>query len=172
MTGQYRGPRLLDPADGLEEFECRSDEQTDWLRRHARQAHAAGTCKVFVITGLHSREVVAYYAWCMASLEFERAPLRLRKGSGNYSQPVALLARLGTSIDHERRGLGKTMLRDVIGRTARIGSEIGCRGLLIHAETAEARDFYLRVMSRFDQSPTDELHLILLMKDIVKSLNR
>lgn len=36
----------------------------------------------------------------------------------------------------------------------------------MHAETIEARDFYLRVLPEFEVSPTDELHLLLLMKDI------
>jgi hypothetical protein len=42
--------------------------------------------------------------------------------------------------------------------------------LLIHAETSEARDFYLHLIPEFEASPTDELHLVLLMKDIHKSL--
>jgi hypothetical protein len=51
-----------------------------------------------------------------------------------------------------------------------VGIEIGCRGLLVHAETSEARDFYLHLIPEFEPSPTDELHLVLLMKDIVRTL--
>ena len=32
-------------------------------------------------------------------------------------------------------------------------------GLLVHAETTEARDFYLHLVPEFEASPTDELHL-------------
>ena len=42
--------------------------------------------------------------------------------------------------------------------------------MLVHAETPEARDFYLHLVPEFEQSPTDELHLVLLMKDILKIL--
>ncbi len=62
------------------------------------------------------------------------------------------------------------MLRDVITRTADLGTEIGCRGLLVHAENLHARDFYRYLIAEFEQSPTDELHLVLLMKDIHKTL--
>jgi hypothetical protein len=93
------------------------------------------------------------------------SPARLRKGAGRYPQPVALLARLGVSIDHERRGLGAALLQDVIGRTAALGEEIGCRGLLVHAETDEARASYFHLSPEFESSPTDDLHLVLLMKD-------
>ncbi|MEA2009749.1 MAG: N-acetyltransferase [Actinomycetota bacterium] len=170
MTEAYRPPRLLEAGDNLDDFECRSVEQTDWLRHHGRQAHAVGTTKVLVVTQHHSGDVVAYYAWSMANITIRDAPLRMRKGGGRYPQPVALLARLGVSLDHEGRGLGAGLLVDAISRTAELGVEIGCRGLLVHAETPEARDFYLHLIPEFEQSPTDELHLALLMKDILKTL--
>jgi len=106
----------------------------------------------------------------MAAIAVEAAPSRLRKGAGRYPQPVALLARLGVSSHHERRGLGAGLLQDVIARTAAVGREIGCRGLLVHAETPRARDFYRHLIPEFEPSPTDELHLVLLMKDILRSL--
>jgi hypothetical protein len=49
---------------------------------------------------------------------------------------------------------------------------IGCRGLLVHAESEEVRDFYLHLVPEFEQSPTDDLHLVLLMKDIRRALLR
>ena len=106
----------------------------------------------------------------MAGIALETAPPRLRKSAGRYPQPVALLARLGVSIHHERRGLGAGMLQDVIARTAAVGREIGCRGLLVHAESSDARDFYRHLIPEFEPSPTDEWHLVLLMKDILGSL--
>lgn len=170
MTQRYRPPRLLEADDVLDEFECRSGEQTEWLRHHARQAHAVGTAKVLVVTPGDSDLVVAYYAWWMASVTIEDVPARMRKGVGRYPQPAALLARLGVARGHEGRGLGAGLLADVIGRTAQLGVEIGCRGLLVHAETQEARDFYLHLIPEFEPSPTDELHLVLLMKDILQTL--
>jgi GNAT superfamily N-acetyltransferase len=169
---EYRPPRLLEPRDRLDEFVCRSSEQTAWLRRHARQSAAAGGTKVFVVTPVGSRDVVAYYAWCMAQLDLESAPPRLRKGAGRYPQPVALLARLGVHTHHEGHGLGAGLLVDVITRVLGLSEEIGCRGLLIHAESDEARAFYLHLIPEMLASPTDELHLVLLMKDARRTLSR
>jgi GNAT superfamily N-acetyltransferase len=160
----------LEADDDLDGFACRSVEQTDWLRHHARQANAAGTASVLVVAPVGSDKVVAYYAWSMASVSIEDAPARMRRGAGRYPQPVALLARLGVSVDHEGLGLGAGLLADAISRTAQLGVEIGCRGLLVHAETPQARDFYLHLIPEFEASPTDELHLVLLMKDIHKTL--
>lgn len=166
----YRPPELLGPTHEVDGFRCASVEQTDWLDHHARQSMAAGSTKVFVVTLADGRNVVAYYAWTMAQLVADDAPPRLRKGAGSYPQPVALLARLGVHRDHERQGLGAALLRDVIQRVAVISDEIGCRGLLVHCESERARDFYLHLIPEFEPSPTDELHLVLLLKDIKKTL--
>lgn len=122
------------------------------------------------MTPTDSEQVVAYYAWTMAQINLADAPARLRRGAGHYPQPVALLARLGVHRDHESRGLGAGLLRDVIGRAAAISDEIGCRGLLVHCESERAREFYLHLVPEFEPSPTDELHLVLLLKDIQRTL--
>ncbi|MEA2588018.1 MAG: hypothetical protein QOH66_945, partial [Actinomycetota bacterium] len=147
-------------------------EQTNWLRRFSRQSMASGTTRVFVVTETHSPVVVAYYAWCMAQVTTTAAPSRLGKGAGRYPQPVALLARLGVDIHHERQGLGAALLQDVFARLLELSDDIGCRGLLVHAESPEARDFYLHLVPEFETSPTDDLHLVLLMKDIRRTLQR
>lgn len=170
MSRRYRSPVLLGADHEVDDFECRSVEQTEWLRRHARQSSAIGSTRVLVVTEADEHRAVAYYAWCMANISLADAPARLRKGAGRYPQPVALLVRLGVDVDHEGRGLGAGLLKDVIARTRVLGDAIGCRGLLVHAESVEAREFYLHLIPEFEPSPTDELHLVLLMKDIRRTL--
>jgi len=171
VTGIYRPPVLLDVEHDLEHFECRSEEQTDWLHRHARQSSNSGTTRVLVVTPTDSNAVVAYYAWCMASVSLADMPARARKGVGRYPQPVALLARLGVHVAHEGRGLGAGLMQDVVARTLELGAEIGCRGLLLHAESEHAKGFYLHLVPELDASPTDEHHRFLLMKDIRRSVS-
>tara|TARA_R110002096_G_scaffold16898_3_gene57757 strand:+ start:21027 stop:21236 length:210 start_codon:yes stop_codon:yes gene_type:complete len=55
-------------------------------------------------------------------------------------------------------------------RVASISESIGCRTLLVHAESEEARNSYLHLIPEFEASPTNELHLTLLVKDIQKTL--
>jgi GNAT superfamily N-acetyltransferase len=172
VTARYLAPCPLDHQHLVDDFTCRSSEQTDWLRRLARQSSASRSTRVFVVTERDDTRVVAYYAWCMAQVALDDAPERLRKGAGRYPQPVALLARLGVDTAHEGHGLGAALLVDVITRLVGLDEAIGCRGLLIHAETAEARDFYRHLLPEIDGSPTDDLHLVLLMKDACRTLSR
>lgn len=168
----YRAPEPLGATHALDDFDCGSTEQTDWLRRLATQSVSMGTTKVFVVTETDSADVVAYYAWCMAHLSVKDTPARLRKGAGRYPQPVALLARLGVDLRHQGHGLGAGLLADVVARAAAISDDIGCRGLLVHAESQTARDFYCHLVPEFEQSPTEDLHLVLMLKDIRRTLAR
>jgi len=167
----YQPPELLAPHHQLNGFSCRSEAQTTWLVDVARQAHGTGTTRVFVVTERDQPDVVAYYAWCMASVSRTDLPERLLRGAGRYPQPMALLARLGVDCRHESRGLGAALLVDVISRVASISDAIGCRGLLVHAESDEARSFYGHLIPEFEPSPTDPLHLVLLLKDIRRTLD-
>lgn len=166
----YRSPVPLQPQHELENFSCSSEEQTSWLRRHARQSAASGGTKAFVVTEVGSDQVVAYYAWCMAQLSLEAAPERVRRGAGRYPQPVALLVRLGVDSRHERRGLGAGLLADVLLRFVAVADEIGTRALLVHAESETARDYYLHLIPDFRSGPSDPLHLVLLAKDLRRTV--
>jgi hypothetical protein len=63
------------------------------------------------------------------------------------------------------------LLADVIRRVAELGALIGCRGLLVHAVNERAREFYLHLIPGLEATPTDPLHLRLLMKDIGLTLS-
>lgn len=170
MNRKYKPPEPLADHHDLTCFRCGSSEQTEWLHRHAVQSTRSGTTRVFVVTEHHADQVVAYYAWCMAQVLPLAAPERIRKGAGRYPQPVALLARLGVDSAHEGNGLGAGLLQDAFLRLDLLSADIGCRGLLVHAESEQARDFYLHLVPEFEVSPTDEMHLMLLMKDIRRTM--
>ncbi len=106
----------------------------------------------------------------MAQLDLAATPKRITIGAGYYPQPVALLARLGVDYRHEGKGLGAALLVDVVTRLLVLSEEIGCRGLLIHAETEVAREFYLHLIPELERSPTGDLHLVLLLKDARRTL--
>lgn len=82
--------------------------------------------------------------------------------------PVVLLARLAVDLSVQGHGLGAFLLADAMSRSLAAAESIGVRALLVHAKDESARAFYMRF--GFVASPTDPLHLLLLMKDLRASL--
>ena len=168
-------PRLSAPArfepgrHDVSAFDCGSDAQTGWLRRIARTAQEARTAVVYVVTPEGDDRVVAFYALAAASVAQTDAPDRLRRAAGHSPIPVILLARLGVDRGWQGRGLGAALVKDAMLRALAAAGTVGARALLIHAESSAARDFYLG-LAEFEPSPTDPLHLVLLMSDIEAAL--
>jgi GNAT superfamily N-acetyltransferase len=151
-------------------FDCGSEEQTSWLRKHALQSHRADTAKVYVSCHAGTRKVAGYYALSAGSIEHAEAPPRLTKGVGRYPVPVVILTRLGVDLGEQGRGLGSALLRDAFFQVAAIAERAGVRALLIHAETPEAVAFYAGIDPGFQPSPTDPLHVALLIKDLRRAI--
>lgn len=148
------------------EFDCGSEAQTVWLRRHAVQASQSDTSKVYVACRADTRHLVGYYALAAGSVSRESVPPRITTGLGRYPVPVILLTRLGVATEEQGKGLGSALVRDALLQTASVAEKVGVRALLIHAETPDAAEFYRRISPGFESSPTDPLDLILLMKDL------
>lgn len=163
---KVEGPIRYEPArHDVAAFDCGSEAQSHWLRTVARTAMAARTAVVYVVTPMDEDRVVGYYALAAASVKPEEAPRRLLKGAGRSPIPVVLLARLGVDTGAQGQGLGAALVKDAMLRAHQGAAIIGARALLVHAESQTARDFYLHI-AEFDESPTDPLHLLLLMSDI------
>lgn len=77
--------------------------------------------------------------------------------------PVILLSRLAVDRKHQGFGLGENLVRDAIARSVQVAEQIGVRAILVHALHHDARRFHTRY--QFEPSPTDPLHLLLLIKD-------
>jgi GNAT superfamily N-acetyltransferase len=161
-------PVLLTAEHQVETFLSGKESLDVYLKRFALTNTAAGIARTYVVTPEKQLSVVGYYSLAAASVEKAHVPARVAKGVPNYPIPVVLLARLAVDHRFQRRGLGKGLLRDALLRTVAAADVIGLRALLVHAKDDQARRFY--ELFGFSPSPTDPLHLMLLMKDLRRTL--
>jgi GNAT superfamily N-acetyltransferase len=112
--------------------------------------------------------VVGYYAIAVANVTSESAPVAVARGAPRQV-PCLLLARLAVDRSMQSFGLGRGLLVDTLRRTVGLADSVGIRALLVHARDDAARQFYL-AQAEFLESPSDPLHLLLPVKDIVRSL--
>jgi GNAT superfamily N-acetyltransferase len=167
-VARFGDPEPLGPDHVLEGFDCRRASLNVWLIRHARQAAAVGSARTYVVADSEQGRVVGYHALTAAGIERAAATARVLKGMPQYPIPVVLLARLAVDYSVGRRGLGAWLLRDAMMRTLATSETIGVRAMLVHAADQEARGFYLR--HGLEASPSDPLHLMILVKDIEKAV--
>jgi GNAT superfamily N-acetyltransferase len=165
---RFSDPEPLHADHDLAGFACGRASLDQWLARHALQAAAAGSARTYVIRDSQQHRVVGYHALTAAGLERESATARVIKGMPRYPIPAVLLARLAVDVSVTGRGLGAWLLRDAMLRTVSAAETIGVRAMLVHAQDQEARRFYLR--HGLEPSPSDPLHLMILLKDIAASI--
>jgi predicted N-acetyltransferase YhbS len=75
-----------------------------------------------------------------------------------------LLARLAVSVDWQAKRVGSGLLKDAMLRTVAAADIAGIRALAVHAKDEAAASFYRHF--DFIESPTDSLHLFVLIKDL------
>lgn len=163
MSDAYTAPHPLTPAHDAAAFDCGDESLNVWLRRFALTNQAAGFSRTFVVT--RTARIVGYYALSAASVTRADAPQRISHGAPDPI-PVLLLARLGVDTTEQGTGLGRWLLKDAILRTLSVADQVGLRALLAHALDERAAAFYARY--DFSPSPSDPLHMLLMLKDARK----
>ena len=154
----------LQPHHAVEAFDCGHAAPNRPLQTHAVQNQFSGGSQTYV--GLVDNIVVGYYALAVGSVEQDNAPERVKKGLAKHSIPIMLLARLAVDLHWQKQGVGAALLKDATLRTLQAADIAGIRALVVHAKDNVAKKFY----ERFDflPSPSDALHLFILLKDVRK----
>jgi GNAT superfamily N-acetyltransferase len=161
----YSKPRPITQDDDTSQFSCGDDHIDQWLKRYAVANHFGGGARTYVT--LRESQVVGFYALAATSIQRADATPRAAR---TMPQPVPaiLLGRLGVDQKEAGHGLGTFLLQDAILRTLEAADVIGVRVLLVHAASEDARRFY--VNRGFEPSPTDTMHLMVLLKDVRANL--
>lgn len=155
----------LSRGHAVESFDCGDAALNRFLTRFAlpsQQSHAAAT-----YVGLADEVVIGFYSLVVGEVAHEGAPERLTKGMAQHPVPLMLLARLAVQQGRQGRGIGAGLLKDAMRRTLQAADIAGIRALAVHAKDDGARAFYRHF--DFIDSPTDPMHLFLLIKDLKRT---
>jgi GNAT superfamily N-acetyltransferase len=107
--------------------------------------------------------VVAYYALASGAIAQAGVPGKLRRNMPDPI-PMAVLARLAVDVHYQGRGLGRALFRDAAVRVAHAADTIGIRGIVVHAISETAREFYISL--GFDPCPSDGMTLVVTLRDL------
>jgi GNAT superfamily N-acetyltransferase len=144
-------------------FDCGDHASlSNWLRHFAWTNQQNETSRTYVVH--RAKRVVAYHSIAAGSALREHVPTRVGKGLANHPVPVIVLTRLAVDKIEQGKGLGKAILKDALIRIAAAADIVGARAAVVHAIDAQAAAFYRNF--DFVPCPDNDLHLMLLMKDL------
>jgi GNAT superfamily N-acetyltransferase len=147
-------------------FACGEPQLDLFLSRYALMAQQAEGSITYV--GLNGSEVIGFCTLVFGDVEHADASSRLTKGLARHPIPLMVLGRLAVHRDWHRRGIGAGLLRDAMRRTVQAADIGGLRALAAHAKDETAAAFYSHF--GFAPSPSDPLHMFVLLKDIRRTL--
>lgn len=144
------------------DFDSGAPDLDDWLARFALVAAASGTARTYVLAD--KGRVLGYYSLTPGAVN--RADLPERHAKGMPAHPIGVVVRARLAVDRSRQGhgFGRALVADAAIRALQAADLIGARAMLVHARDGLAAGFYQRL--GFTRSPTDPLHLLVLIKDL------
>lgn len=150
-------------------FDCGTQPTlNDWLKHFAWANQRNETSRTYVVH--RGGRVVGFYSVAAGSARKEETPARVSKGLANHPVPLILPTRLAVDKSEHGTGLGKALLKDALRKIADAADIVGARAVLVRAIDERAAAFYRHF--GFERSPTDDLHLMLLVKDLRANLGR
>jgi len=165
MSAPLSSPELLGDEHQTDNFDSGEPALDDWLRRRALANQTGGASRSYVVC--EGTRVVAYYALASGAIAQAAVLGRFRRNLPDPI-PVVVLARLAVDRKYQEQGLGRALFRDAARRVAHAADTIGIRGIVVHAISAEAREFYIAL--GFDPCPEDAMTLVVTLRDIRATL--
>jgi GNAT superfamily N-acetyltransferase len=129
-------------AHRVDAFSCGEETLDRWLRAYAGQSQRRDAARTFV-TAEPDGKVAGYYTLVAAQVEHEQATAEVRGGlSRHFPIPVALVARLAVSTEHQGVGVGRSLLLDALRRVLRASDDLAIRAVVVDALNDHAASFY------------------------------
>jgi GNAT superfamily N-acetyltransferase len=147
-------------------FDCGDTSLDHWLQQRALPNQQSGGTRTFVVCDGNGT-VKAYVALASGAVAVASAPGSFRRNRPDPI-PVVLLARLAVCRSVQGRGIARALLADAFERVLQASERIGVRGIVVHAASADARNFYLHM--GFDPSPIDPDTLLIRLSDVAATL--
>ncbi len=102
----------------------------------------AGASRTYVVCPADSRKVAGYYALCMGQVVSQDVTGSMRRNMPKHI-PAVILGRLAIDLTWQGKGLGRSLLGDVVQRSFRASSEVSARLIIVHAISPSSEAFYL-----------------------------
>lgn len=159
-------PILLTDDHNVDNFNSGVDTLDNWLTDRALKNQKENASRTYVVS--ENKNVIAYYSLATGSIMSEEAISKFKRNMPNPI-PVIILARLAVDKNYQGKGFGRYLVKDASIRVAQAADLVGVRGLIVHAISEDAKEFYKSV--GFNDSPLNPMTLMITLKDLKATFN-
>ncbi len=151
-------------------FDCGSEPLNLFLKQTARQHAARGISRTFVLVEESASEpkpILGFFSLNLCQIKAESlSAAEARKLPRDVSG--IRLGRLAVAKEHQRQGLGETLLIAAMGKFLEIFNTAGGIGLFVDAKDQDAKRYYEQF--GFVPLPSNQLELFLPVRTIQDAL--
>jgi len=159
---EFEPPVLLTEVHDAEAFDSGEPTLDEWLRQRAWNNTQSAASRTYVICPAGSPRIIGYFALSMGQILARDVTGAMRRNMP-AAIPAVVLGRLAIDRGWQGKGLGRTMLADVVRRALTASAQVSARLVLVHAISPVAEAFY--VHHGFTRLPVETPSLAL---DLVK----
>jgi GNAT superfamily N-acetyltransferase len=123
------------------QFRCGEEPVDDWLATKALQNQEKHLSVTRVLLD-ESGTIAGYYTLATGQVDFGDLPAELAKGLPRRLLPVAVLAWLGVSTDHQGQGLGRLLLAQALRDCYEAGQTFAFIAVILDCLNDAAKAFY------------------------------
>ncbi len=161
---------LLAKSHDRDRFDCGSEPLNLFLRQTARQHANRGISRTFVLVEESASEpkpILGFFCLNLCQIKSEALSAEESRKLPREVSGIRL-GRLAVAMEHQRQGLGKTLLVAAMGKFLEIFNTAGGIGLFVDAKDQEAKRYYEQF--GFVPMPSNELELFLPVRTIQEAL--
>ena len=150
-------------------FRSSEPEVDEWLRSKALQnqeKHLSATRVLIDSSGA----IAGYYTLATGQVEFSDLPHEVTDRLPKRRLPVAVLAWLGVSVNHQRQGLGERLVAQALRDCFDAGQTFAFVAVVVDCLNARAREFYRRW--DFQELPGHPFRLFLTGRQLEAMMSR
>src|SRR5690606_21513612 len=131
-TMAYRKPVPISDVHNLAGFHSGKHSLDEWLKDMALYNQQQGYTRTFVIAD-QDFHVVGYHSLCAGMIHRNDVSRSVKGSKAPPELPVAVLARLAVTQEHQGKQLGAALLKNALMSIVSAAQLVAFRGVVVHA---------------------------------------
>lgn len=128
---------LLKSGISVDKFDCGDADLNEFIRKDAFEYGKKHLAQTYV--ALYNNEPIAFISICMDCIRLsdEEKVDEFGQNKTHPDFPALKIARLGTAKSYQDKGVGKFLVRYIIGKAIELSDNVGCRFVTVDANPNE-----------------------------------